>query len=63
LHAAEKKGEILSEIVLTNHPKNYTKYLLPLIDKGWLEYTEPDKPTSPNQWYKTTAFGKGTLDP
>ena len=33
------------------------------IDTGWLEYTEPDKPTSPNQWYKTTAFGKGTLDP
>ena len=58
----KKRGEILSEIGLTNHPKNYTKYVLPLIDKGWLAYTEPDKPTSPNQRYKTTAFGMGILE-
>ncbi len=52
-----KRADILSEIGLSNHPKNYAKYIVSLIDKGWLAYTDTDKPTSPNQQYVTTAFG------
>ena len=58
----QKRKEILEKIGLTNHPDNYRNYILPLMDKGWLAYTRPDKPTSSLQQYVTTERGKYMLE-
>ncbi len=58
---AKKRVAILKKIGLSNHPKNYQNHIVPLVEKGWLAYTLPDKPTSPNQEYITTSKGKGVL--
>ena len=57
----KKRAAILKKIGLSNHAKNYQKYIVPLIEKGWLAYTLPDIPTSPNQQYVTTEKGKQVL--
>lgn len=57
----QKRTTILKKIGLSNHAKNYQNYIVQLIDKGWLTYTIPDKPTSPNQQYLTTDIGKQIL--
>jgi ATP-dependent DNA helicase RecG len=53
-----KRSDILEKIGFSSHSKNYERYILPLIQKGWLTYTDPDSPTSPNQRYVTTGLGK-----
>jgi ATP-dependent DNA helicase RecG len=57
----QKRAAILKKIGLSNHAKNYQKYIVPLIEKGWLAYTLPDIPTSPNQQYVTTEKGGQVL--
>lgn len=57
----QKRAAILKKIGLSNHAKNYQKYIVPLIEKGWLAYTLPDIPTSPNQQYVTTEKGRLVL--
>lgn len=56
-----KRADLLAKIKLSNHQKNYTKHIIPMIEKGWLAYTEPDKLRSPNQHYITTEKGKKIL--
>lgn len=58
---ARKRATILKKIGLSNHAENYQKYIVPLIKKGWLAYTLPNIPTSPNQQYVTTEKGKQVL--
>ena len=58
----KKRSEILKKIGFSNHAKNYQRYIVPLIEKGWLAYTVPDVPTSPNQQYVTTEKGKQVLE-
>ena len=53
---------LLIHIGVSNHPKNYKSYVLPLINKGWLTMTIPDKPTSPVQKYLTTLKGRVVLN-
>ena len=36
-------------------------YLAPLVTRGWLEMTIPEKPRSPLQRYKVTAAGLEAL--
>lgn len=57
----QKRAAILKKIGLSNHAKNSQKYIVPLIEKGWLSYTLPDIPTSPNQQYVTTEKGNQIL--
>jgi ATP-dependent DNA helicase RecG len=57
----KKKREILTHIGLYNNYKNFRKYVKTLIDKGYLAYTLPDKPSSGNQQYKTTPEGEHIL--
>lgn len=53
---------LLTLIGVTNHRKNYESYMLPMVNKGWLTMTKPDKPTSPKQQYLTTLKGRLVLE-
>lgn len=53
---------LLKDVGVTNHRKNYESLMLPLVNKGWLTMTIPDKPTSPNQKYLTTLKGRMALN-
>lgn len=55
---AHNRPTLLATIGVSNHQKNYNNYMLPLVKKGWLSMTIPDKPTSPNQKYITTTKGR-----
>ena len=44
-------AEILTRIGLTNQTKNRKKHINPLVEKGILKLTIPDKPNDPNQKY------------
>lgn len=55
------RTEILNHIKLSNHSKNYEKYIVTLIDKLLLDRSIPDSPKSPKQKYFTTVFGKELL--
>ncbi|MET3129601.1 ATP-dependent DNA helicase RecG [Arcicella rosea] len=55
---AKSKVEILQHISLSKQSKNFHQYLEPMISKGLIERTQPDKPTSKHQKYFTTSKGK-----
>jgi len=57
----QRRSAILEKIGYSNHPKNYQRYILPLLERGWLAYNRPDAPSSPNQQYVTTDRGKTVL--
>lgn len=44
--------EIMDHIGYYNNSKNMTTYVRPLLEMGYLEMTEPDKPKSKNQKYR-----------
>ena len=44
--------EIMDHIGYYNNSKNMTTYVRPLLEMGYLEMTEPDKPQSKNQKYR-----------
>jgi len=46
--------EIFKHLEVTNHLKNKSRFIDPLIAIGWLEMTIPDKPNSRLQQYKLT---------
>lgn len=53
---------ILKGLGVTNHRKNYERFMLAFIELNWLSMTIPDKPTSPNQKYLTTLKGRLVLE-
>ena len=57
----KKRREILLKLGLTNRWEHFEKYVRPLLEKGWLIPTIPDKPTSSNQQYRTTPAGEQAL--
>jgi ATP-dependent DNA helicase RecG len=57
----QKRFEVLNFIGLKNLHSNYVRHILPLIERGFLEFTYPENPTSPNQEYVTTETGKDLL--
>ena len=44
--------EILDRAGVVYHTKNITKYISSLVSAGYLQMTNPDKPTASNQKYK-----------
>ena len=44
--------EILEHIGYSYHPTHITKFIKPLLQMGFLEMTDPDKPNSKNQKYR-----------
>jgi ATP-dependent DNA helicase RecG len=56
------KKDILENVLnLQNHTDNYKKYIEPLLLKGLLQRTMPDKPKSQHQKYSITLKGKQVL--
>ena len=49
--------EIMDHIGYYNNSKNMTAYVRPLLEMGYLEMTEPDKPKSKNQKYRKIRKG------
>jgi ATP-dependent DNA helicase RecG len=52
---------IMAELGLKHWKTFQRNYLNPLLDKGWLERTIPDKPRSRLQRYRTTETGRRAL--
>ena len=59
---AKKKREILTKINVYNNYNNFKKHIKSLINKGLLVLTIPDKPSSRNQQYRTTATGEDYIN-
>ena len=57
----EKLVVICGAIGFTNRTKFRENYIVPLIKKGYLEMTTPDKPQSSNQRYRLTGKGRALL--
>lgn len=62
LHTPKKRSELFDMLGITNHTTNRKKYLDPLIKYRWIEMKYPNKKTSPNQVYTTTASGNRLLE-
>jgi len=58
----KSKMEIFNFIGLSNQTKNFNKHILPFIERKWLTYTIPEKPTDRNQKYIITENGKKILE-
>ena len=51
------RTEILRNIRLTYHQKNYKKFIEPLIKNNWLQMTIPETPNHPGKKYYSTLKG------
>ena len=56
------RSELLAAIGLADAYGNYRRHLLPLVEKGYLARTIPDKPNSRLQRYRLTDAGRAHLD-
>lgn len=55
-------SELLEELNRSDRTKFKKKIINPLIEEGLLEMTEPDRPKSPTQKYRTTEKGKELIE-
>lgn len=55
--APKKRSEVLELVGLTNQTFNFKSFLVPLIEKGFLDYTIKNRKNSPNQRYFLTKRG------
>ena len=60
IHEA-KIGDLMKVLSWTNRTKFRNQVLNPLLEKGFIEMTIPDKPKSSNQKYRLTNRGKDYL--
>ena len=56
------RAELLTAIGLSDAYGNYRRHLLPLVERGYLARTVPDKPNSRLQRYRLTDAGRAYLD-
>lgn len=57
----KSKKEVLDKIGLSNRTERFNTHIQPLVNKGLINLTIPDKPTSPNQKYIITDVGSYVL--
>ena len=57
------REEIFKHIKIYNNSRNFSSYIKPIIDVGWLQLTVPDKPTSKNQKYVTSDIANRLVEP
>jgi len=53
----KSRKEIMNLLCISAQTKNYERHIVPLLEKGLLAMTVPDKPKSKNQKYVTTERG------
>ncbi len=56
-HGPKSKRSILNEVGLSNQTKNSQRYIDPLREIGWIEYTIPENLKDRNQKYRLTPAG------
>jgi ATP-dependent DNA helicase RecG len=54
--------DLMELVDRSNRSKFRDQVLKPMLEANWVEMTIPDKPTSSNQRYRTTATGKALLE-
>lgn len=55
-------AELLEKLQLKSKRRLRENHLNPAIEKGYIEWTEPDSPNSPTQKYRLTAKGRQLLE-
>ena len=60
-HGEKSSGELRKALTLRHRPTFRSNYLHPAIEKGLIELTVPEKPTSSKQRYRLTEKGKQAL--
>lgn len=53
-----KREEVLNYIEMANDSKNFNRHIKPMMEKGWINLTLPNKRSSKNQGYVTSEAGK-----
>ena len=61
-HEPRGLGDIMKHLKLKHRPTVKYSYIDPLIKEKLLEMTDPDKPNSPKQKYRTTDKGKRMVE-
>jgi ATP-dependent DNA helicase RecG len=56
------RQEIMDRLKISNHTRNFNKYLKELVESGFLSMTIPDKPNSPKQRYFSTQKAAMYID-
>ncbi len=56
-----KRKEFLQKLGLKQEDHFRNAYLIPALDFGYVEMTQPDSPRSPTQKYRLTGLGKQIL--
>lgn len=59
---AKSRVEIFGVLNMVNNTMNNSRLLLPLIENGLIQMTEPDNPRSRNQKYYTTKLGANQIN-
>ena len=57
----KSRKEIMDLLGLSTHTDNHVRHIAPLLEKGLLAMTLPDKPKSKKQKYVTTEKGSRVL--
>ena len=58
LHGEMSRGGLMTEVAIKDR-KHFTEaFLQPALEKGLIEMTQPDKPTSSKQQYRLTTLGQ-----
>ena len=59
----EMPREALMRALRLKDPKHFRQcYLMPALEAGWIELTQPDSPRSPTQCYRLTARGAALIE-